>query len=276
MSYRFLVVLLSLLVTTSCMKKLADSDDDGPAVSAESVQDSLIQAWGDVDPATIQKNEFAYFEREQKIQDEDPVTILQEGITVSDRQVGSDEIVYTLLHQINDLSNGSSKLSTTEEQVSVDLSGTSAMKEMALAAQSLNKEDSGVQQTALGVQTMQSLVTACVKDTDWDVECHNLQYSETTRPAPDLVKDQANCLGLPDCQIRVRNVSFDLVLNVKNDDGTTSRQKVQYWVAVSPDVPYLSRLMDFCYRGLVDVPSLGQKVLVQTCSYVKNFKPGQN
>ncbi len=290
---RLVLLSLVLVVSTSCMKKLSESDNDGPVASADDVQAKLFQAWGDVAPETINKNEFTYIEREQKIQDYDPTLIMQEGITVSDRVVNGSEIDYTLVHQINDLSGGDSKLSSTEEKVSVTLSDPSLTAQMKVmqqlhslrestlgestpGASTPGEDNTSVHQSNLSVQNVQALMLACVSGKDWDVTCHNLTYTEETRPAPDLVKAQPNCANLPNCEIHVRKVSFDIIVNVKTAENTTEKQKVQYSIAISPDAPYLSRLVDYCYRGLILVPSAGQKVLVGVCSYVKNFKLGQN
>jgi hypothetical protein len=45
-------------------------------------------------------------------------------------------------------------------------------------------------------------------------------------------------------------------------------------MTISPDVPYLSRLTEFCYQGLVAASN--QKVLVKICNRVQNYELGAN
>ncbi len=278
---KLLLVLTCLSLTTSCMKKLSEDDSDGPVANATDVQQSLLKAWGNVDPATIQKNEFMYIEKEQKIHDYPAKVVMQEGITVADRQIdtANDQIVYTLLHQINDLSGEESKLSTTEEKIAVPNTQSlvaETMGDLQTAGVHERDEHGEVKQLNLGIQTIQNMLMACVKGADWNVSCHNLKYREELRAAPEYYQNQPNCGGLANCKIRVRIVSFDMIVTTQTNQSTAQKQKVQYTIATSPDVPYLSRLMDFCYRGLVYVPAAGQKILVSMCSYVRGLKPGQN
>ncbi|MNL47161.1 hypothetical protein D3C87_1699300 [compost metagenome] len=106
------------------------------------------------------------------------------------------------------------------------------------------------------------------------LSCHNLKVSETVIAAPELVQRREDCGGLPDCKMRKKNISFDWVLDVKRG-SSIEQQKVTYSVGISPDAPYLSRLMNYCYRGVVQVPNSAQRVLVTICNDVKDFKIGE-
>lgn len=273
---KFLLLLATLALTTSCMKKLAETDDDGPVASAEEVNQAIIKAWGGTDdPREIKKDEFVYTEREQRVQSQAPLLILQEGTSVTKREVDGEAVNYTLIVQTNEITNDESKLSTRERNIRV---GPEETKSLSIKGTDLSTKASGdntVKPLALSVENMHGARSLCFKDDNWDVTCHNLSYTEEVQPAPDLVKQQPNCAGLPNCQIRIRRVEFDLVLNSVEENGTTAQQKIKYNLGFSPDVPYLARLIDNCRRGLVMVPAAGQKILVDICDKVKNFKVGQ-
>lgn len=252
------LIILSILVSASCMKKEGFSDDNGPEVPLAEVQASLLGAWGNVDAATIAKGEFMYTEKDQSIEGMPAKVILQDAITVSDRKITPAEIQYTLIHQTNEITDGQSKLSTKQETLTIPntLNTVSTMQ--------------------LGILNLQSLLFACQKADNWNVSCHNLKVSEKKEPAPDLVKKQANCGGIKDCTLNKKYVSFDLVLKTPLANGQTVDEKINYKIGISPDVPYLSRMTDFCFKGLVRVGSPPAPYLVTICDKIQNFKAGQN
>lgn len=252
-------ILLSFAVlSTSCMKKEGFENQNGPVVAATAVQSALLNAWGNVDPATIAKGEFVYTEKTQSIEGMPAKLVMQDAITVSNRKVTTQEIEYTLIHQTNEIIDGQSKVSTKEETLTIP------------------NTSSAVTTQQLGIINLQSLLYACEKAEKWDVTCHNLKVFEQKEPAPELVKKQTNCAGLPNCQITKKYVSFDLVLKTPMANGQTVEEKVNYKVGISPDVPYLSRMMDFCFKGLVNAGSPPAPYLVTICDKVENFKAGQN
>lgn len=251
--------LMALTLSSSCMKKPELEDDHGPVVPVASIQQALIEAWGNADPTSIKVNEFSYMEKEQAIEDLPAKLVGQEGMTVAKKETTASEIKYTVIRQINEIVNGQSKLSTKEETITIPNTTIQSVKTM-----------------ALGVQTMQSLLMACIPEEGWNVTCHNLKVKNEVVPAPELVSKQEGCQGLPDCKMNLKHVSFDLVVVGQNEDGSSRQDKVNYQVTVSPDAPYLSRLMTFCYRGVVTVAPAGNQYLVKICDKVKNFQRGQN
>lgn len=280
------------LIMVSCLETPELSNDDGPQASVEEVQTALVQAWGDADPGSIALKEFRFLEREQRIQDYSPRLVYQEGFSITERKIApnpgnpqENDIYYKGIHQTNEISDGESKFSSREENFAVAcVPGLTCPlpSNETLTASSVIRP----QAVVFGVEVILGLMQSCVKDASFvkacqeakadacDLRCHNLNVAEEIRPAPPLVAQQANCAGLPHCEIRVRKVSFDLVVEIKVADST-ERQKITYNIGVSPDVPYLSRLMDYCYRGLVKIPSSSQRVLVEICDKVKNFNWGE-
>lgn len=254
----FALLSTTLVLSASCMKKEGFEDDHGPAVPAEQIQSALIEAWGNVDAATIAKGEFVYTEKEQSIEGMPAKVVYQEAITVSNRVVQPAEIEYTLIKQTNEIVDGQSKLSTKEEKLKIP--------------NTLNT----VTTQQLGILNLQSLLMACIPDTNWDVSCHNLKTYRATEPAPSLVAQQANCGGIANCKLNKKYVSFDLVLKTPLANGQTVEEKVTYKIGVSDQVPYLSRMTDFCFKGLVKVGNPAASYLVSLCDKVQNFKAGQN
>ncbi|MFP5520115.1 MAG: hypothetical protein ACLGGX_09445 [Bdellovibrionia bacterium] len=254
-----ILLLIALSISLSnCIKKPELEDDHGPVVEPAAIQSALVEAWGDADPTSIKTNEFTYIEKDQAIEDLPAKLVGQEGITVARKEELSDEFRFTLIRQINEIIDGQSKLSTREEVIRVP---------------KLNAQAS-VGTQSLGVSILQNLLMACIPGEDWNVTCHNLQVKSEVKPAPDLVKRQENCGGIPECKMTYKTVSFDLVVKTSNDPNAKA-EKVNYRVEISPEAPYLSKLMTFCYRGVVTVSPSQNQYLVTLCNRVMNFQFGQ-
>lgn len=288
-------LLLLLIAATSCLKPPSESDDNGPVVAADEVQKAVLNAWDNADFNSIKLNEFLYIEQDQKISTLDPKVVYKEASQIIARTENTDSITYKFLIRSQAMENGNFKPVTSFENdieaaksnpsvtggaTTASTSGKAIPKSVDELQQSMANGSVGVRSGAgnthfLGVLTIQNMLSACVKSENWDVTCHNLQVSEGVTSPPTGVSSQQNCGGIPDCQIRYKKVSFDLVVNFKDEDsGNTRTEKVVYDMTISPDVPYLSRLMEFCYQGMV--PTATQKVLVKICNRVQNFQPGQN
>ncbi|MNJ92702.1 hypothetical protein D3C87_103760 [compost metagenome] len=271
---KYLLPIAMLFSLTSCLEQPDMSNDDGPQASVSDVQNALSNAWGDNYPTTMEKGEFVFKTRTQKIQDYTPRLVFQEGVTISEKDRVANKFNYTFLHQTEEITNtGESKLSTTEHHMELD------------APSSLMAQDVKTQSLSFGVQTILGLMQVCIKSEDLqkecdelaadkcDLRCHNLTVTETKVPVPELARQRENCAGVPNCELKMKNVAFDLILEIKKGNAT-EKQKVRYMTSISRDVPYMSRLMNYCYRGLVQPQGTSQKVLVTVCNDVKDFRPG--
>jgi hypothetical protein len=290
---RTALLLLTLLASTSCLKPPSMSDDNGPAVPADQVQKAILDAWDNADFDSVRLNEFLYVEQDQKISSLDPKVVYKEATQVISRVESADTIDYKFLIRSQAMENGSFKPVTAfENNISIPKTSPSLTEippsaeekavfpdsvetlQKSMAKGSVGLRAGGNQSQFLGVLTVQNMLLACVKDQNWDVTCHNLQVSEGKRSAPTGVSSKPNCGGVPNCEIRYKKISFDLVVNLVDEETNTTRaEKVNYELVFSPDVPYLSRLMDFCYLGMV--PTASQKVIVKICNKVQNFETGQ-
>ncbi len=280
------------LVGTGCLKPPSQTLDHGPEVPASEVQLAILDAWGSADPATIGPREFVSLEQDQKISTLDPRVVYKESTEVRERNVSGDEITYSLLVRTTSTDEtGSFKPVTSIDQKLVVKNPTNTQNLMTAARSPAfpdsiealqksmangrgglfqNSNDGKVQESSLGLQTVLSMFDACVKSKDWDVTCHNLSVNHGWSLPPIGVSNRPDCGGIPNCQISFKRISFDLVVNLPSSDGkSTHEEKVIYDFTISQDVPYLSRLTDFCYQGLVTAS--GQRILVKICNRVQNF-----
>lgn len=278
-------LLLVLLVSTltSCIKKPLDEEEIPSSV--EEIQSTLSEAWGSADPLTMATNDFLFQETEQKLESNPtPFFVLQEGITISKKEELEKEFLYTFLYQNRVIKEGAEgKESTREDHRSV----TKADPALAIAKNVSSNELKTMAddyQMTLGFERLYGLAYACVKSDaldkyckeqlgvdSCDIQCSNLKVSEEMRPVPDLIKAQPNCGNFANCSYRIKKVSFDWTVALTKGESV-EKQRVNYSISLSPDMPFFSRVTEYCFRQLYPVQN--QKVLVTTCTKLKNFKRG--
>lgn len=284
-----------LLMAAACSSLVAcikePMEEEQTPATVQEVQSALSKAWGETDPLTMTPNDFLFQETEQTVDNNPtPFFVLQEGITVSKREETATDYVYTYLYQSKVIKQGQEGAeSTREDHRTVGKAAPAAPTTEAQAANATYEpkilrpfaEDN---QMTLGFERFYGLAYACVKSDaldnycktqlkvdSCDIKCSNLKSETQVQDAPALMKAQENCAGLTDCKLNVKKVSFDWVIELKTGESV-ERQRVNYWVSLSPDLPFLSRMTEYCYRQLY--PVQGQKVLVTTCTKLKNFKKG--
>lgn len=285
MSLKKILLLAGLVMAlASCIKEPVDEDQ---STSAEDVYSSLSGAWGTADPLTMQEKDFLFQETEQKLENNpEPFFVLQEGINILKKEETSSKFIYTFLYQTKDYKQGQEGPQSTRESYREVKKADPAVvaATQALSAKSGIKPYAGDYEMTLGIERLMGLAYACVKTDALDkyckenlgmdsceIQCANLKVEEETRPLPDLIKARPNCGGFTDCKYQVKNVKFDWIIDLKKGDGT-QRERVNYSISMSPDMPFLSRVTEYCFRQLYPVQN--QKVLVTTCTKLKDFKKG--
>jgi hypothetical protein len=297
----------------SCIKA-EELNQAEKAVDSTSVFQAVGEAWGPVDPETIKKNDFLYEETTFKVENQSFIA-QQEGVTVLDStdfladndpkkparkltfavqrvtyknqyDTGSastvqDERSFLLASPSEQATANSAKLQAYENVVKTSLFPLEGLK----ARSDIKPFSEGLE---LGYERMYMLAQSCFKPDQLneycqkelgadscDIQCTNLKTSEEIRPAPKAMQTLEDCGGLPNCQMRVKAIAFNWIFILKKGN-TEERQKVNYNVAISPDLPFFARLVENCARGLGSVPGSTQKFLVTSCTQLGKFKPGSN
>lgn len=286
---KYLALLTLPFLAVACMQQPELDNDDGPQANSTEIQKALGDAWGDVDPSSINQREYTYSEVSQRVQGipaYDPARVLfLEGLTVLQRDVKETEIDYKIVQEVSDRTGTEAKTSSTEYQVTVPRVDLLSVKQFN-PLKEFSASELKPMSVTFGVQIVFALAQACTKSETWDEDCktiqadkcdltcHNLKVTTDTVAAPLMVRSRANCEGLTNCQMRTTKVSFDQIVSIKKGDST-EKNKVSYSATISPDVPYLSRLMSQCTRRLLTVSASNQKVLGEVCNDVKNFEFGE-
>ena len=263
-----LLALFALVTLTSCLQpKQSKEEDLGQKAEGMTVAEAMITAWGDASPLSIAKGEFMYLEQTQKVNDMPAEIMTQVGFTIADKITSPEEVRYRLIQQMRSFAGGNKETFTKERDLIVKLESDVVNEDQ---VQALSDD------FPISVQIFQYVLGNCFKEEGYDVECYNLRISSSMRPAPDLVRNRPDCGGLPNCQMEVRKITYDAYFTVRDpSSGGTSREKVEYLIEVGANVPYLSRLLNYCQRGLFYVEAAKQKVLAEICYTVKDFRPQQ-
>lgn len=279
-----LLLLICTTAAVSCIKKPLDEEANPAPI--EQVQSALSEAWGSADPLTMAPNDFLFQETEQKIENnQTPFFVLQEGITISKKEELPTEFLYTFLYQNRVVKEGvEGKESSREDHRSVGKPPDPALATVQGTQANKLKSFADDYQMSLGIERLYGLAYACVKSDGLDkyckeelgvdsceIQCSNLVSTEVVKPVPDLIKAQTNCGGFENCSYRVKNVAFDWTIALKKGESV-EKQRVNYSISLSPDMPFFSRMTEYCFRQLYPVQN--QKVLVTTCTKLKNFKRG--
>ncbi|WP_413586326.1 hypothetical protein [Bdellovibrio sp. HCB274] len=286
-------LLAALTVSTLSCMKTPDLEDHSVPATAEEVASSLVQSWGEVAPLQMQKGDFILQETEQQLETMNPRLVLQEGTTISSIEDSTEEpnsLLYTFLYQTAVISGDNSSQSTRKQYRTVDKGNDLTSQSTALATTKsvmAKKNDLTVKaddyELTLGFERVLMLAYSCVmtdelqkyckenlKLDSCEIKCANLTSVSEVRPAPDLIKKQPNCGGLPNCELNVKKVTFDWSILMKSGTAV-EKQKVTYSISVTQDLPFFARVLDYCNRGLVQIPD-SSKVLVTVCNRLTNFQ----
>ncbi len=302
---------LAALTLVSCIKA-EELNQSETLVDSASVFQAVGEAWGPVDPDTIKKNDFLYEETIFKVESQSFIA-QQEGVTVLDSEdflvdndpqkparkltfavqrvtyknqddTGSASTVQddrSFLLPTSQETKASTKVASLEKAIRASLFPIEGLK----ARSEIKPYSEGLE---LGYERMFLLAQSCMKPDQLkeycqkelgadscDIQCTNLKIADEVRPAPAAMQTLENCGGLPNCQMRVKTIAFNWIFILKKGN-IEERQKVNYNVAISPDLPFFARLVDNCARGLGSVPGSTQKFLVTSCTHLGKFKPGSN
>lgn len=295
------ITLLLLLVSSavSCIKAPTDDDVNN---TPEEIGNAMAEAWGNADPLSMTPQDFIAQDTTQKVDTHpEPFFTLREGITVAEKIEEPQQYVYKYLYQFQAIRGETeTPLATKEDSRTVTKASAATSSPAALSiadnVRSLQQKDlkpmADDYHMSLGFEKVFGLAYACMKteNTDkycretleldsCDIQCANLKVQEVMRPVPDEIKTQANCGGYANCLWRTKMISFDWILSLKKD-GVVETQRVNYLVSIAPELPFLARMTDYCYRQLLTIttensndPMNGRKVLVNTCTALKNYRP---
>ncbi len=271
----FAIILLIATVTfstTSCLKKTDLTNDDlGPAIAPLELTKALGQGFGTFDYNEIKANEFTSVMQSQRIQDSLNQNLKQEGISVTTMINDSEKLFLDLVVQTEEYHGGQS---TQSAPVAWPLTFKK------VSAQSIDSSILGSVQTQgdarppiLTFLTFQALAFgSCYDEGRYPETCHRLTSKDIQYRVPASAVNQHDCPDPNTCYIPAKEIEFDMISKYATDkDGKPVR--THYTLVLSPHVPFLSRVLKICTRGIYEM-SNDQKILADLCYSVTNYKAG--
>lgn len=229
---------------------------DTPAYDPTPFQQAVVDAWGTPNLMGINIGELAYTEITTSHDGGTPFLTVQSVKNVTRLfENRNNERFFTLMDSVRRLmSDGRWYSSTTETNYRIPPQNLVGV--------------------ATGFSIIDDLYAICVPTAKWNVKCSNLNtWTESVR-APDHVVARPNCEGLKDCRIQKKVVSFDVEVTRRVSPGRSIIDTMTYVAKMSADVPYFSRLTDFCVSGF-DVTDSGRQVPYTECQTIRDFSFGR-
>jgi len=288
---KYILVLLCAGLLTSCLEGPDMSNDDGAQAEAIQVGTAIVNAWGPDNPAGIGYNEKVSIDYTQEFLGYPSRVSMQESFTAIAKDATSDPktIIFAMAHRLNEIdSDGNDHISTTTKYLgvakSLDDDDSPEVASQSLKTASLVQTMAANDTAYIGTFKILMLLGSCElseedrkacaqEGLECSQRCYNLNVSTEQVAPPAPVQARPNCGGVPNCMMDLKKVSFDIIIETKKG-STTQKQKVTRWVSIFQGAPYMSKLMENCYRGLVKLPNSSQRVLATLCDRVVDFKYG--
>ncbi len=267
-NWSFFAVFLSLAFSTSCLKKQdLNKEDLGPVFTPQELSKTMTDGFGTVDVAEIKQNEFSSLVVTQRIQDSFMQTVMQQDMTISKATVAPDKLTLDVNVTRTDFNAGQSFPQAPRAWSEVFPLGTSQTTQGIKTA-------SDIQRPYFLVYLFQAYAFgSCGKDGTNAETCYGLVTTDFKYRVPPMASEQHGCADSANCFINARKIEYDTISNTQVDkDGKPRRSHFTF--ILSKEAPFLSRVLQFCQRGLWEVTNSQQKVVVDQCFDVANYTFG--
>lgn len=266
----FIISILAVtsLIQTSCLKKQNLEDANlGPAVSADEVETKMAEGIGYLDPADINTNESSVITAITTYEDSQSVKLFSQSLIVnsivSDATKTRINLDYSKTDYLNSNQSFNNLAYPLDFSHAADVESQSAQIRSQLTAKNADKVPFFMYRAFIVMAAF-----ACRED---KVTCHNLSVVDSQLALSPEMADPRICPDSLHCKIPVRKVEYDLVDNKDiQSDGQPAR--MHYTFLTSPNLPFFSKVLQYCVRGLVDLQD--RKVLAEDCVSINGFSVG--
>jgi hypothetical protein len=270
----------------------------GPEVDAELIDQALSAPLRSTTPLSIRLGEgFVLSETQELGGIAGSYAVLSDtSQTVVDRVETESEVLMTIIEHRQTYSNGEVKKTSTEIPVRIEKTATEALMygpEVILPSLTTPTTEKVTSQNFASGHTFRPEIEKLLRERSPQallgllreqnsqnksgeisirgdgakVSYHGLQISEALEAPPVLVQRRENCAGLPNCQLRVHRVRFDMVFW---ENGRPDR--VHWEFAMSAEAPYLASVLEKCVTGLAKLGGNQGEILVRQCLPVIDFR----
>lgn len=270
---KLLILLTALFVITtqtSCIEKQnLEESSLGPAVDANQVEEAMADGVGNLDFNDVKVNEGSASTAATTFEDSQVVKVFNQTLLVDSIVDSVDKLTINLNYSKQYFQNSNASFSDVRYPIVITknnvLSSLSNSGKIAVKAQTTAEIESPFFLFSVYAYLA---VSACRED---KVTCHNFKFKDLTSILSPQLAHPSICPNLQKCVIPIREIEFDLIdRNVTDANGKPQRS--HYTFVASKTLPFFSKVLSYCVRGLVDLG--GRKVLAEDCVSVNNFAVG--
>lgn len=264
--YFFIFTLVLVIMTSSCLKKQdLESQDLGPTINSDELQNKMGESIGQLNYADIDKSEMSTFTASTIFQDSQVTKRYKQELFVKSITNTTDTLTIDFLFNKQDYLNSESSLANQPYTMVIDKT-----QKMARAERDLQTKDSTKPVPYFMYRAfIYFAVQGCREN---NVTCHKLKTDTSKLYVPPEIASTKVCPDVNNCFVDLKKIEFDMLdHNILDADGKAYR--THYTFKVSPQLPFLSKVLQYCVRGLADYG--GRKVLAEDCMAINNFSYGQ-
>ncbi len=255
-------IFLMVTFNTSCLKKQnLEEVSLGAQFSTEDLSKVMLDGFGPLDYGSIKKNEFSSYVLTQKIQDSYVQTLEQQDMTVKKATLYPDGLSMDLIVTKIKYSGGQTSQATRE------------WTNQNFANPETRSKADNEPPTYLFYYFQVFAATSCAAEGKFSESCHGLEVTDFKFQVPQTAASQHGCTNVEDCYVNARKIEYDTLSNTQLDkDGKPKR--THFTFVLSKEVPFMSRVLQFCQRSLYEVSNSNQRVLVDYCYDINNYAFG--
>lgn len=282
-----LILVTSLALSSSCMQKPELKDDPITPVEAVQVQQSLISAWGNIEPTSMVKDDYVAIDSSIKGYGQAAQIQLQIATQIMSKTEVNNTYVFdfaqrAVIYSTDPVCDFVNTFRRVADVPSISNVNSVAIRnwhkplaEQFAIKNQINKsnDEAALNQCddiakkfyyPMSFEIVQFALGLCSDTQDYQVDCYNLKVKTETRVSPDRLNSK---------KIATQTVIFDQVAapTQQAEKSTVEQSKVTYEITLSQEAPFLARVLEFCRKGMVSATN-GQKTLATICDSVKSFQ----
>lgn len=264
----YILLILSLFFQISCLKKQNLEDGDLVAKADPStIQEKMEEGAGGFNQFSARINESSSMSATVTFADSQNVPNYDQVLTIDSYVVSGTKVIFNLNYSKTNYSDSSGSFSN--EPYKWDPNVT-------LSATSLSQKLTAVQKSVVSRPTflMDYYISFSEECRIKDYDCYNFKYIDSSLKLPIALADKRICEDLNNCIIPVRQVEFDIVNQKQLVAGKPERAHVRF--LISRKLPYLSKVLNMCYRTLALYGNELKPIVREDCFGVTDFTIGDD
>ena len=259
------IVIGFIIAGQSCLKRQDLSVEDlGSALAAEDIAQALGDAFGPINYSDMRVNEMTDIIYSQRIQDGVPQNLEQQEITIKEIDDQPSYLRIKSRMSMTSYYGGSSSTDVRDwDQYFQKYNG--------FAFSNNSQQPGDLNPPLFTFQLIQNIALgSCYDGGSYPETCHNLTVQEVDYRVPPPSAYQHNCADFYNCFIKAKKIEFDLLQKYNLDDSGRPN-RVHYTIVMSQEVPFTSRVLEFCTRSTYALDGVPQKVLADLCYKVNKY-----